>query len=101
VDKQRWDQLITPHVFDIGDHVLMRHENKICLEFNWFGPLIVLQRNLDKGIYKLEYTDGFPYTSWVHIDRLTRAHSSDPPESWYKPAAARAQKRVARGRATV
>ncbi|KAI9311716.1 hypothetical protein BX666DRAFT_2031865 [Dichotomocladium elegans] len=94
-DKARWDSLITPQKFNVGDHVLMRHENKLSLEYNWKGPFIVTACNHDTNIYKIKDMNGQVYTSWVHTDRLRPIHvnssvSSDP---WYDPTAARAAER--------
>ncbi|KAG1529501.1 hypothetical protein G6F50_017954 [Rhizopus delemar] len=41
IDKARWDSLLkdsTVQTFNIGDYVLMRHESKKGLEFQWMGP---------------------------------------------------------------
>ncbi|KAG2190788.1 hypothetical protein INT47_000170 [Mucor saturninus] len=92
-DKERWDSIMKPHQFAIGEHLLLRHENKFGLEYNWMGPYIVVDKNFDKNIYKLTTMEGVPYTSWVHADRLKIAKSDDFKKTWYHPTPARAQMR--------
>ena len=52
-DKAKWDALLKPQIFSVGDHVLMRYENKFSLEYNWKGPFKVLTVNIDTHIYQL------------------------------------------------
>jgi hypothetical protein len=85
-DKECWDSKIIPQIFDVGDHVLVRLEVKYGLDLNWFGPFVVIQRNLSSGIYKLTYPDGSAYISWVHTDRLTKATTNDVNAPWFQPA---------------
>ncbi|KAJ8651445.1 hypothetical protein O0I10_013004 [Lichtheimia ornata] len=94
-DKARWDALMKPQVFAVGDHVLMRHENKFSLEYNWKGPYRVLARNLDTHIYQIQDMNGNTYASWVHTDRLRPIHinSTISNTPWYDPTASRAQAR--------
>ncbi|OAD71944.1 hypothetical protein PHYBLDRAFT_169855 [Phycomyces blakesleeanus NRRL 1555(-)] len=87
-DKERWDSIMKPHQFAIGEHLLLQHENKFGLEYNWMGPYIVVDKNFDKNIYKLTTMEGVPYTSWVHADRLKIAKSDDFDRTWYHPTAA-------------
>ena len=94
-DKAKWDAAIKPQTFSVGDHVLMRHENKFSLEYNWKGPFKILKANLDTHIYQLQDLNGKVYGSWVHTDRLRPIHtnSSISAEPWYDPTAARAIER--------
>ncbi|CAO3682154.1 unnamed protein product [Umbelopsis ramanniana] len=89
-DKQRWDAKIKPLTLEIGDHVRMRKESKLGLEPNWLGPYVVVDRNLETHIYKLEHVLGEPYDSWIHVDRLRKMdpYSIDTP--FYSPASTRA-----------
>ena len=89
-DKQRWDAKIKPLTLEIGDHGRMRKESKLGLEPNWLGPYVVVDRNLETHIYKLEHVLGEPYDSWVHVDRLRKMdpYSIDTP--FYSPASTRA-----------
>ncbi|CDH56331.1 predicted protein [Lichtheimia corymbifera JMRC:FSU:9682] len=91
-DKQRWDSLMKPQVFAIGDFVLLRHENKLSLEYNWKGPYKILARNLDTHIYQIQDLQGNTYSSWVHTDRLRpiSIHSPTPTHPWYDPTHSRA-----------
>jgi hypothetical protein len=94
-DKERWDKLITPQDFEIGDHVLVRHENKFGLEYNWFGPFVVTGKNEETHVYRLEHITGEPYPSWVHTDRLQRVHADSIDTPWYNPTVSRAEWRKA------
>jgi hypothetical protein len=72
-DKARWDAAMKTEqaqTFEINDYVMLRHENKKGLEFNWMGPYQVLKRNLDFNTYQITEVDGKVYSSWVHTDRL-------------------------------
>ena len=79
-------------IFTVGDHVLLRQENKRGLEYNWMGPYKVIARNLDFNTYKIEEVDGKVYSSWVHTDRLKQVKTMTKKidESWYIPRTARA-----------
>ncbi|CDH60631.1 hypothetical protein RO3G_11541 [Lichtheimia corymbifera JMRC:FSU:9682] len=94
-DKARWDSIMKPQVFAIGDHVLMRHENKFSLEYNWKGPYRIIARHLDTHIYQLQDMNGNKYASWVHTDRLQPIHIKSTIDNtpWYDPTASRAQAR--------
>ena len=89
-DKRRWDAAVEKLEFEIGDHVLLRNEQKYGLEYNWIGPFVIVGRNEANHVYKLETISGEPYSSWVHIDRLkgVKAESIDTP--WYNPTVSRA-----------
>ncbi|CDH61371.1 retrotransposon ty3-gypsy subclass [Lichtheimia corymbifera JMRC:FSU:9682] len=92
LDKQRWDRLLKPQVFAIGDFVLLRHENRLSLEYNWKGPYRILARNLDTHIYQIQDMHNNTYSSWVHTDRLRPIHinSTPPDHPWYDPTVSRA-----------
>jgi hypothetical protein len=96
-DKQRWDALVEKLDFEVGDHVLVRHEQKYGLEFNWVGPFIIVEKNETSHIFKLVSIAGEPYPSWVHVDRLkaVKADSIDTP--WYNPTVSRANWRTTMG----
>jgi hypothetical protein len=93
-DKRRWDFHTEHRVYKTGDHVLMRHENKLGLEFNWKGPFVVIACNSSTDTYQLQDLSGKRYDSWVHTDRLkpvaSRSSLSAP---WYDPATSRANAR--------
>mgnify|MGYP005606878341 FL=1 len=94
-DKQRWDDMMKnehTQMFQIGDYVLMRHESKKGLEYNWMGPYRVVGANFEYNVYKLEEVDGKVYNSWVHTDRLHPVKYDGSPinKSWYIPRIARA-----------
>lgn len=94
-DKTRWDLLMKPQVFAVGDHVLLRHENKFSLEYNWKGPYRILDRNLDTHVYQIQDMNGNTYASWVHTDRLRPIHIKSPigNSPWFDPTASRANTR--------
>ena len=97
-DKIRWDDAMKgkeTQTFNINDYVLLRHESKKGLEFNWMGPYQVLKRNLDFNTYKITEVDGKEYASWVHTDRLipVKYDGSKIDKSWYIPRLARASDR--------
>lgn len=96
-DKSRWDALVDKLDFEIGDHVLLRNEQKFGLEYNWFGPFIIVDKNEEQHIFKLVSVAGEPYSSWVHVDRLkeVKAESIDTP--WYNPTVSRAAWRADMG----
>ena len=94
-DKAIWDATLKHQIFSVGDHVLMRHEQKLSLEYNWKGPYVVLDRHLDHDTYKLQDLHGKEYGSWVHTDRLRPIHSQSTPQSpWFDPVAAHAATRA-------
>jgi hypothetical protein len=80
-------------VFKVDDYVLLRHETKKGLEYNWTGPYKVINTNIDFHVYKIQELEGKEYKSWVHTDRLkpVALNSKNFSESWYIPRVARAQ----------
>ncbi|EIE84465.1 hypothetical protein RO3G_09175 [Rhizopus delemar RA 99-880] len=93
IDKSRWDSLLKDkiQIFEIGDYVLLRHESKKGLEFNWMGPYKVIKRNLDFNTYQIQEINGKTYQSWVHTDRLhpVKYVGTSIDKSWYIPRMAR------------
>lgn len=95
-DKERWDAALKSNkvqTFEVGDYVMLRHESKKGLEFNWMGPYVVLKTNLDYNIYQIQEIEGKVYNSWVHTDRLhsVQYDGAKPQKSWYIPRVARAK----------
>ncbi|KAG2216411.1 hypothetical protein INT45_009908 [Circinella minor] len=95
-DKAKWDAILKPQKLSVGDHVLMRHENRRSLEYNWKGPFQVLAVNLDTNVYQLQDLNGQLYRSWVHTDRLRPIHinSTVPTTPWFHPTTVRAAARA-------
>lgn len=96
-DKAKWDSLLkkqTTQVFKTGDYVLLRHESKKGLEFNWMGPYEIIGVNLDFNTYRIKEIEGKIYASWVHTDRLhpVKYDGAKVNKSWYIPRRARAIK---------
>ena len=79
--------------FNINDYVLLRHESKKGLEFNWMGPYQVLKRNLDYNTYQIKEVDDKIYSSWGQTDRLlaVKYDGSKIDKLWYIPRKARAK----------
>ncbi|CEP16788.1 hypothetical protein [Parasitella parasitica] len=95
-NKERWDAMVKNNktqTFTVGDYVMLRHESKRGLEFNWMGPYVVLKTNLDYNIYQIQEIEGKVSNSWVHTDRLhsVQYDGSKPDKSWYIPRVARAK----------
>ncbi|KAL7312425.1 hypothetical protein PS15m_012371 [Mucor circinelloides] len=95
-DKERWDAALKSNkvqTFEVGDYVMLRHESKKGLEFNWMGPYMVLKSNLEYNIYQIQEIEGKVYNSWVHTDRLhpVQYDGAKPQQSWYIPRVARAK----------
>lgn len=90
-DKSRWDAQLKPQVYHVDDFVLLRHESKFSLEYNWMGPYRVIATHKDTDTYKIVDMNDKPYASWVHADRLRKIDTpSNPTSTWYHPTAARA-----------
>lgn len=94
-DKEKWDEKVKngeAQVFEVGNYILLRHESKKGLEYNWMGPYIVQNRNLDFNVYKIKEVNGKEYKSWVHTDRLqlVKFSGDNISNSWYIPRDARA-----------
>lgn len=94
LDKTKWDSMLKNNqiqTFNVGDYVLLRHESKTGLEFQWMGPYKVIKRNLDFNTYQIQEIEGKLYNSWVHTDRLhpVKYDGSSINKSWYIPRVAR------------
>lgn len=89
-DKKRWDESIIKVDFEVGDHVLLRNEQKYGLEYNWMGPYLVVDKNAESNIYKLMTLGGEPYQSWVHVDQLKIVKAEAIKDVWYNPTVSRA-----------
>ncbi|KAH8555096.1 hypothetical protein BGW37DRAFT_553350 [Umbelopsis sp. PMI_123] len=74
---------------EIGDHVRMHKENKLGLEPNWVGPDVVLDKNDENHVYKLEHILGEQYDSWVPVDRLRKIDPYSIDAHFYSPATIR------------
>ena len=91
-DKIRWDAQLKPQVYHVDDFVLLRHESKFTLEYNWMGPYRVIATHKDTDTYKIVDMNEKPYASWVHADRLRKLDTpTNPTSTWYHPTIARAK----------
>lgn len=89
-DKAIWDAIMIHQIFNVGDTVLMRHENKYSLEYNWKGPYTIIKRNLNSDTYQIKDMNNQVYRSWVHTDCLCPIHAKIPPTTpWYDPVVSR------------
>jgi hypothetical protein len=73
--KQRRDDLVQPHKLEVGDWVLVRHENPKKFESKWFGPYQIVEKMM-LGTYRLQGPTGKTMGSLVHGNRLIKAHTS-------------------------
>ncbi|KAG2198705.1 hypothetical protein INT47_005390 [Mucor saturninus] len=89
-DKVRWDALVQPIDYEIGDMVMVSHEGKFDLEPNYKGPYIITQVIDGYGTCQLETIQGEPLKSLIHKDRLKPAKGPKPTEEWYNPTTSRA-----------
>lgn len=62
-DKQKWNQALSILDFEIGDYVKLTHEGRYGLEPQYKRPYVVVDKNADFGIYKLETLQGEPLAS--------------------------------------
>lgn len=88
-DKERWDALIKPVSYEVGDMVMITHEGKPALEPKFQGPYIVTEVFDDFGTCRLETIEGRKLDSLILKDRLKHAEGDKPEASWYNPTVAR------------
>ena len=96
-DKLRWDASVEKLYFEVGDHVLLRHEQKYGLEYNWAGPFIIVDKNDESHVVKLVSITGEPYHAWVNLDRLKEVKAEAIDGTWYNPTVSRANWRATMG----
>jgi hypothetical protein len=92
--KERWDAVIKPVGFDVGELVLLRLEQRYGLEYNWEGPYRALKKNDETDVYQLETFGGVAKKDWVHADRLKKVKTVDKildTKLWFDVAASRAR----------
>jgi hypothetical protein len=83
------NEVVNEHELNEGDWVLVRHENPVKFESNWFGPYQVLEKML-LGTYRLADPRGKELASLVHGNRLINARIGDTEtlkKLWASPAA--------------
>ncbi|KAI8329917.1 hypothetical protein BC941DRAFT_456971 [Chlamydoabsidia padenii] len=93
-DKTRWDELIKPLDFKIGDKVLLTHEGRYGLEPLFKGPYVVVKKT-EVDTYLLESMNGQPVAGYVHVDRLLPAYGDNITSTWYDPTSTRREWRQA------
>ena len=71
-DKNARDKLVQLHKFQVGQWVLVRHDNAQKFESKWFGPYQVVEKML-LGTYRLHDPDGRELAALVHSNRLIEA----------------------------
>ncbi|KAG2228480.1 hypothetical protein INT48_003702, partial [Thamnidium elegans] len=82
-DKARWDSLIKPVSYEVGDMVMVTNEGKFSLEPKYTGPFMVTEVFSDYGTCRLETIEGRSLNTLIHKDRLK------PGSSWYIPSDSR------------
>ena len=88
-DKTAQHKLIKQHKLEVGQWVLVRHENPQKFEAKWFGPYQVVQKMLF-GTYRLQDPNGRELAALVHGNRLIKANISTADELrdlWASPKA--------------
>jgi hypothetical protein len=76
------------HKVDVGEWVLVRHEDPQKFESKWFGPYQVVEKML-LGTYRLHDPNGVELGSLVHGNRLIKANISSADKLrrlWAAPA---------------
>src|SRR5579871_4231334 len=82
-------EVVTPHTLDVGDWVLIRHENLQKLESKWFGPYQIVEKKL-LGTYRLMDPNGHELHALIHGNRLRKANirtTDELKKLWSSPAA--------------
>ena len=87
-DKERWDAHIKPVSYEVGDMVMLTHEDSFGLEPQFKGPFMVIQV-FDNGTCRLETIEGRKLDSLVHKERLMHAKGNKPESTWYNPTVSR------------
>lgn len=90
-DKLRWDTAMDVKEYEVGDLVMLTHEDKFGLEPNFKGPFIITEYFPDFGTCRLETMAGQKLDVLVHKDRLKHAKGDKPGEAWYDPTSCRRQ----------
>jgi hypothetical protein len=92
--KAKWDAVIKPIGFEIGDLVLLRLEQRYGLEYHWEGPYRIIKKNSQTDVYQLETFGGVTKKDWVHVDRLKKVKTVDKileTKPWFDVAVSRAR----------
>ena len=82
------DQKAQLHRLDVGEWVLVRHENPQKFESKWFGPYQIMEKMM-LGTYRLQDPNGRELAALVHGNRLVKANISSADELrklWAAPA---------------
>lgn len=88
-DKLRWDAAMNQIEYEVGDLVMLTHEDKFGLEPTFKGPYVVTEVFEEFGTCRLETVAGQKLDALVHKDRLKHAKGDKPEQAWYDPTAAR------------
>ena len=72
-EQDRRNELVTPHALEVGEWVLVRHENPQKFESKWFGPYQIVDRMM-LGTYRLQDPNGKELAALVHGNRLIGAN---------------------------
>ncbi|SPO29980.1 uncharacterized protein UTRI_10291 [Ustilago trichophora] len=85
--KTLHDEKVKLHKLEIGDWVLIRHQNPLKFEAKWFGPYQIMAKQA-LGTYSLASSSGQTLRALVHGNRLLKAYPRDNlvEDFWNKPA---------------
>jgi hypothetical protein len=74
-EKGIHDSTVKAHELDVGQWVLVRHENPQKFESKWYGPYQIIEKML-LGTYRLQSPTGKELVALVHGNRLIAAEIS-------------------------
>lgn len=92
-DKIKWDLAMKGVDYEVGDLVMLTHEDKFGLEPNYKGPFIVTEVFEEYGTCRLETMAGQKLDTLIHKDRLKHAKGDVPDQAWYDPTSSRRKTR--------
>lgn len=81
-DKLRWDAAMNPIGYEVGNLVMLTHEDKFGLEPTFKGPYVVTEIFDEFGTCRLEIMAGQKLDALVHKDRLKLAKGDKPEQAW-------------------
>ncbi|SPO25960.1 uncharacterized protein UTRI_03325 [Ustilago trichophora] len=85
--KTLHDEKVKLHKLEIGDWVLIQHQNPLKFEAKWFGPYQIMAKQA-LGTYSLASSSGQTLQVLVHGNWLLKAYPQDNlvEDFWNKPA---------------
>lgn len=84
--KNLHNEKVKVHQLEIGEWVLVQHQNPQKFKAKWFGPYQIMDKQA-LGTYGLASIDGHKLWVLIHGNRLIKAHPWGPVKQfWNKPA---------------